>query len=80
LEQEISRQEIYLSKLHSRIANEEKSNDKTLQEQLCEELWNLQRYVTSLKRKVNTTYIIKTQKKLLNAIFKLSGRQILFGI
>jgi len=52
LEQEISKQEIYLSKLHSRIANEENSNDKTIQEQLCDELWALQRYVTSLKRKV----------------------------
>ncbi len=52
LEQEISKQEIYLAKLHSKIANEESSSDKTLQEQLCDELWALQRYVTSLKRKV----------------------------
>jgi len=41
-----------LSKLHSKIANEELSSDKTVQEQLSEELWALQRYVTSLKRKV----------------------------
>ncbi len=41
-----------MSKLHSKIANEELSSDKTVQEQLSEELWALQRYVTSLKRKV----------------------------
>jgi predicted deacetylase len=50
LEQEICRQEVHLSKLHSQIAQEESASDKTVQEQLCEELWALQRYVTSLKR------------------------------
>ena len=50
LEQEICRQEVHLSKLHSQIAQEESASDKTAQEQLCEELWALQRYVTSLMR------------------------------
>lgn len=52
LEQEIAKQESYLAKLHTKIANEEHSADKTALEQLCDELWALQRYVTSLKRKV----------------------------
>ena len=52
LEQEICKQEVYLSKLHAKIANEQNSADTTKQEQLSEELWALQRYVTSLKRKV----------------------------
>lgn len=46
--------------MHSRIASEENSNDKTLQEQLSEELWGLQRYVTSLKRKLKK---LKSEKK-----------------
>lgn len=41
-----------MAKLHTKIANEEHSADKTALEQLCDELWALQRYVTSLKRKV----------------------------
>jgi hypothetical protein len=51
LEQEIAKQEVHLAKLHSQIANQEKS-DPSEQEKLSEELWTLQRYVTSLKRKV----------------------------
>lgn len=76
LEQEISRQEIYLSKLHSKIANEESSSDKTVQEQLSEELWALQRYVTSLKRKVKKLKIerqnIETEQ--LNKLKELQER------
>ncbi|CAF0709196.1 unnamed protein product [Brachionus calyciflorus] len=64
LEQEIARQEIYLSKLHSRIASEEHSNDKSVQDQLSEELWGLQRYVTSLKRKVKK---LKSERKNIEA-------------
>ena len=37
--------------LHAKIAKSEK--DKKLQEQFLEELWAIQTYVTSLKRKVN---------------------------
>jgi RalA-binding protein 1 len=59
LEKEISQQEVYLLELHKRIAKEESSNNKV--EQLSEELWSLQRYVTSLKRKLKK---IKTEKKL----------------
>ena len=58
LEAEIGKQETYLAKLHSRIANEEASSDKTVQEQLCDELWALQRYVTSLKRKVSLRFLL----------------------
>lgn len=64
LEQEIANQELYLSKLHSRIANEEHTNDKVVQEKLCDELWALQRYVTSLKRKVKK---LKQERKMLEA-------------
>lgn len=64
MEQEIARQEAYLTKLHNRIANEEHSNDKSVQEQLSEELWALQRYVTSLKRKVKK---LKSERKNMEA-------------
>jgi hypothetical protein len=47
--------------LHSRIANEENSVDKALQEQLSDELWALQRYVTTLKRKVKKLKIERKQ-------------------
>lgn len=57
MEQEIAKQEVHLAKLHSQIANQENSSDKTEQERLCEELWTLQRYVTSLKRKVELIYM-----------------------
>ena len=64
LELEISKQEAYLANLHKRIANEEHSNDKMSQEQLSDELWALQRYVTSLKRKVKK---LKLERKLIEA-------------
>lgn len=50
LENEISNQEKILYDLHAKIAKSEK--DKKLQEQFLEELWAIQTYVTSLKRKV----------------------------
>ena len=62
LELEISKKEAYLANLHKLIANEE--NDKKAQEKLSEELWALQRYVTSLKRKVKK---LKQERKLLEA-------------
>ena len=64
LEMEISKQETYLANLHKRIANEEHLNDKMSQEQLSDELWALQRYVTSLKRKVKK---LKQERKLIEA-------------
>lgn len=60
LEQEIAKQEVHLAKLHSQIANQEKS-DPSEQEKLSEELWTLQRYVTSLKRKVKK---LKNERKI----------------
>jgi hypothetical protein len=64
LEKEISRQEVNLSKLHARIANEQNSSNKTAQESLGEELWALQRYITSLKRKVKK---LNQERKALEA-------------
>jgi len=62
LELEISKKEAYLANLHKLIANEE--NDKKSQEKLSEELWALQRYVTSLKRKVKK---LKQERKLVES-------------
>jgi len=62
LELEISKKEAYLANLHKLIANEE--DDKKAQEKLSEELWALQRYVTSLKRKVKK---LKQERKIVES-------------
>ncbi len=49
IENEIAKQESVLNKLHNRIS----VSDKDKQEPLLDELWALQRYITSLKRKVS---------------------------
>jgi uncharacterized coiled-coil protein SlyX len=61
---EISKQEAHLANLHRRIASQEHLSDKTSIEQLSDELWALQRYVTSLKRKVKK---LKQERKQIEA-------------
>jgi len=73
LEKEIAKQDAYLSDLHSRIANEENSVDKALQEQLSDELWALQRYVTTLKRKVKK---LKLERKQSDSAEAKTGTQV----
>jgi hypothetical protein len=50
LEAEIAKKELIITELHSKIAKN--NDDKKLQEQLLEDLWTNQRYVTSMKREI----------------------------
>ena len=76
---EISKQEAHLANLHRRIASQEHLSDKTSIEQLSDELWALQRYVTSLKRKVKK---LKQERKQIEAdqLQSLSNQRLLARI
>lgn len=73
LEAEIAKKELIITELHSKIAKN--NEDKKLQEQLLEDLWTNQRYVTSMKREIKKLRADK-QKNLNNDSLIIQTPQI----